>query len=241
MGWKNYKYRFLPWLLFNMRNRLTTLQKKTQNDLSLSPVQLNASLTKILSKLHPELNFEANSSILSSQFGYELCVSGSKEGKGCGVFLSSGSVHPGQIVGLYPGSIYHPGDPILIPSLFNPYILQLSDGVMIDGRSHGLSGSIFKSIAYRDRYPDMTWLRHPTRPSNPLSLGQLISNGGSKGFNVTYAECCWDLRGSHRLNQLIPNAPYDPNHELVIRVVPIVAIRDISCGEELLSSYFSIV
>ena len=48
-----------------------------------------------------------------------VTISSATEG-GAGVFLE-GSVGAGQIVGIYPGLIYEPGDPSFFPSLKNDY------------------------------------------------------------------------------------------------------------------------
>ena len=65
-------------------------------------------------------------------------------GAGRGVFVTDGVVHKGQIVALYPGTLYYPGERMLIQSIRNPFILRCSDGVMVDGRDTGLSRSIYK-------------------------------------------------------------------------------------------------
>ena len=65
-------------------------------------------------------------------------------GAGRGVFVTDGVVCRGQIVALYPGTLYYPGERVLIQSIRHPFILCCSDGVMVDGRNTGLSRSIYK-------------------------------------------------------------------------------------------------
>ncbi|XP_040581093.1 SET domain-containing protein 9 [Lepeophtheirus salmonis] len=242
MTWNNYKYRFLPWLIFNIKEQLAPLNKNIQKYETLSPSHLKNSVIDVLKKLNPHLDYKQNNDLLAKHFGFRLKVADSDQRHGVGVYVSSGSVSPGQVVALYPGTVYHPGDPVFLQSLFNPYILRCKDGIMIDGKSYGLSGSFFKSISHRDRYPDATWLRkNRATPCNPLNIGQLINNGGDKRANVTYTECNWDLNVNFRLNYLIPNVFYNHIHSNIIRIVPIVAVKEISVGEELLSTYFTLI
>ena len=82
---------------------------------------------------------------LLSEWGYSIGRHHSNiPGAGRGVFVTDGVVRSGQIVALYPGTLYHPGERLLIQSIRNPFILRCSDGVMVDGRDTGLSRSIYK-------------------------------------------------------------------------------------------------
>ena len=47
---------------------------------------------------------------------------------GNGVFVVEGHVPAGEIVALYPGTIYEPYSPKLLQSFNNPYILTCVDG-----------------------------------------------------------------------------------------------------------------
>ena len=57
--------------------------------------------------------------------------------------------------------------PYRLQSISNPYIFRCSDGTLIDGKFHGISGSIFNSIQGRDRINgidpmcDKSWLLLP--------------------------------------------------------------------------------
>ena len=95
-------------------------------------------------------------------------------------------------------------------------------------------------------YPtcDFSWL--DSAPSNPLAIGQYVNNE-TKAFpaNVVYHEL--DIPSSFPLKLLkyIPNASYsfrgyasEINH---VRTVTLAALRDIEQGEELFSSYFTVV
>ncbi|KAF9112008.1 SET domain-containing protein 9 [Mortierella sp. AM989] len=105
---------------------------------------------------------------MHQQLGFYLEVAPSRiPNAGLGVFLrgnKSGIVKPGSIVAMYPGTLYRPGEAIFFNSINNRYILKCNDGVYVDGKAKGLSGSIFRSINGRDNYPgitptaDTTWM-----------------------------------------------------------------------------------
>jgi len=63
-----------------------------------------------------------------------------------GLFLE-GRISAGEVISLYPGVVYHPGDPLFFPSIRNSFVLRRSDGVSIDGKGWGLSKFMFNSLA----------------------------------------------------------------------------------------------
>ncbi|RUS20540.1 hypothetical protein BC937DRAFT_94989 [Endogone sp. FLAS-F59071] len=67
---------------------------------------------------------------------YLLCFTLCIRFPGYGVFLH-GKARAGDIVCMYPGTIYLPGEPILLVSLRNSYILRCYDGIFVDGKSGG--------------------------------------------------------------------------------------------------------
>ncbi len=92
-------------------------------------------------------------------------------------------------------------------------------------------------------------------PANPLNVGQVVNNASDCGAsNVFYHEL--DLSGGDDaefgpgFRCQLPNVPYEsaavqaavnsPSRR-VLRIVPLIATRDIAEGEELYSSYLSIV
>ena len=91
---------------------------------------------------------------------------------------------------------------------------------------------------------DMSWLT--PSPYNLLAIGQYVNNG-TREFpaNVAYQEL--DIPSSFPLQYLhfIPNVNYSfktyKSEELHVRVVVLVALRDIVQSEELFSSYFTVV
>ena len=56
---------------------------------------------------------------------------------GNGVFLN-GQCQAGQIVCLYPGTVYLPFEPLFFASIANSYVLKCFDGLFVDGKSTGM-------------------------------------------------------------------------------------------------------
>ena len=90
----------------------------------------------------------------------------------------------------------------------------------------------------------MSWLT--SSMENLLAIGQYVNNG-TREFpaNVTYQEL--DIPSSFPLQYLkyIPNVNYSfktyKSEVFHVRIVILIALRDIMQGEELFSSYFTIV
>lgn len=79
--------------------------------------------------------------------GFSLVVKPSQShGAGFGVFVSSGRIRAGEMIALYPGTIYEPFHPILIQSVRNPYILRCSDGKWLV--THRVSSFKFNDWAF---------------------------------------------------------------------------------------------
>ncbi|XP_041474686.1 uncharacterized protein LOC121423420 [Lytechinus variegatus] len=172
------------------------------------------------------------------------------DGGGVGVYVTKGVVPKGAVVAMYPGTIYYPAEPILFQSIANPFVFRCLDGIHIDGNDKKLSKMIYRSCARRDRLgpymlSDLSWLT--SCPLNPMAVGQYVNNQ-HKGFpaNVCYQEFDVPLDFPIKLRKYIPNAffstlPDIGNAGRSVRTVALVSIREIQCGEELLSSYFTLV
>jgi len=157
--WNQYKYRFVPWLIFNVGPK-TARQKPPE---TFSSSKIISELTDNLSNFeqHKLLRdnlatysdlFVKNSERLGETAGFRLERRESGiEAAGRGVFVSWGGVRAGSVVCLYPGTIYQPYQPILLQSIRNQFIFRCVDGVFIDGRDSGISKSIFRSCAGRDQ------------------------------------------------------------------------------------------
>ena len=121
----------------------------------------------------------------------------------------------------------------------------------VDGNKHGISRFVYDSVHGRDRLSDgarpicdVSWIvTDGARPVNPLNVGQIVNNAPSeKDINVSYHELNLDLKSiDPYLRIFLPNVHYKSSNQEYLRLVPLVAVRDIEAGEELFSSYFSIV
>ncbi|CAI4229019.1 unnamed protein product [Auanema sp. JU1783] len=181
-------------------------------------------------------------STLFNNLGFSLCrQSSSVCDGGKGVFVHAGKIAKGQVAAFYPGTIYEPGDSILLQSLGNHFILRCMDGMTVDGNDRRLSKMVHRSANLRDLSPaisDQTWLLD--RPLNYLTIGQYVNNAPQVHLhNVQYVDL--DIRGwSYVYRKWFPYSVYNasPKHT-ALRIVLLVAIRDIHEGEELMSAYIS--
>lgn len=193
------------------------------------------------------LNSQTTGALLG--FTVEKGPSGLPAG-GTGVFVTNGHVPRGSVVAFYPGTVYYPHEAILFQSVGNSFIFRCIDGVLIDGNDRGLSKMIFNSCSQRDRQGpfnicDASWLTDSLQ--NPLAIGQYVNNQ-SKEFpaNVAYQEFSVPLDFPFHLRQFLPNVFYTPHSaeditHRALRLVVLVSVRDIRVGEELFSSYFTVV
>ncbi|XP_077137519.1 SET domain-containing protein 9-like isoform X2 [Ranitomeya variabilis] len=167
------------------------------------------------------------------------------EAAGTGVFVSKGFVPKGAVVSMYPGAVYQSFEPIFFQSIGNPFIFRCLDGILIDGSDKGISKSVYRSCSRRDQLGplkmcDITWLT--SAPLNPLAVGQYVNNCSNEhAANISYQE--FDVPESFpvELRQYIPNIRYSHDVEGPLRCVVLIALRDIRCGEELFSNYFTLV
>ena len=232
---KSYKRKLLPWIFVNF------IKHANANE----PV-MDAS--HLIQTVYSQLNNftdcpKTNLDYIWKTHGFSAGIRESDVHKR-GVFITRGNVTPGCIVGYYPGTVYRPGDSIFIQSISNSYIFQCADGTFIDGKHNGISGKFYNSCSERNRLGphitcDQSWLTL-TDLVNPLACGQIVNNGGKKQSNVCYVEIDIDLRMiSLKQRKFIPNVLHsEPNAYL--RMVLLVATREIPEGQEVLSSYFSV-
>lgn len=72
---------------------------------------------------------------------------------GMGLFAGNRGHRKGDVVCLYPGTVYCPGDAgIFACSIRNNYVLRTNQGYTIDGKPHGLSRIVYRSAERRDSY-----------------------------------------------------------------------------------------
>jgi len=124
-----------------------------------------------------------------------------------------------SVIAIYPGVVYHPGDPSFLPSLRNDYIIKRTDGSCVDGKYWGLSKIMYRSLEGRHQigaWPicDNTWLnvRHPSDWRNsmksPLAMGQMINNHSENPPHVMYYEFEIPADFPRHLWYLLPNLNY---------------------------------
>ena len=234
--WNSYKYRFMPWILVKL--------PKVNPDRKLLNSDNNTS-SKLLDKLIKLLS--TNKFDSGTSFILNIKQSNISEA-GLGVFITHGSVKKGDIVALYPGTVYMPYDSKIFQSLNNSFMFQCHDHVCIDGKSTGISKSIYKSCGHRDtlgsyKFCDFSWLNPKSSISFHLNVGQFVNNQ-NKVFqqNVEYQE----LDVPHKVLPLklrcnFPNVNYNNIGKTFTRTVVLIATKDIFKGEELFSNYFTVV
>ncbi|GMT20618.1 hypothetical protein PFISCL1PPCAC_11915, partial [Pristionchus fissidentatus] len=249
--------RFTPLLLGRI---LRTDPRKIPKTILVDFADVSSELKRVLETLDDE--FKASSSlvphrvadlrgkvttVLSNAIGFELQRKRSTVCDGDGVFVSKGRITARSLCSLYPGTLYGPGDPILLQSLGNSFILKCRDGQMVDGNDRRISRSIFKSCAYRDfghLVCDLTWLDRD--PINFLNMGQYVNDARDVKGNVQYVDldvAYWRLS----TRRWLPYSTYRPadggiagvHDGIPLRVVALVATRNVEEGEELLSDYLS--
>ncbi|XP_076800428.1 SET domain-containing protein 9-like [Clavelina lepadiformis] len=241
--WSSYKYRFLPWIAFGINpGKHISIVK----DEIIEREEVLGQLTSIFSYFkHVESSKQNSNAILEEVAGFQItCRQSEIPGAGNGVFVSSGSVKKGQVVAIYPGTVYLPSDFIFFQSLANQFIFRCKDHHYIDGKRSGLSKSIFKSCAGRDKVGyhntcDCSWLTGSL--SCPLNVGQYVNNKTSIHLpNIQYQEFDFMSDFPLEFRKFVPNI----NHGGLgatnyLRTVVLVATTDISTGQELIGEYFT--
>lgn len=128
--WKSYRFRFTPWQAFNF-NRLAVPMEKQVQSLEICDELLVQELQRLLRHFRSpdyvwmfrhsaerqrefQLCSDENRGAIFREWGFELGLRASGiKNAGLGVFVVRGSVTKGQIVALYPGTVYRPSQPIL--------------------------------------------------------------------------------------------------------------------------------
>ena len=79
---------------------------------------------------------------------------------------------------------------------------------------------------------------------NPLNLGQIVNNcNGEFPANVAYHEFNVSNKNfDFKLRPFLPNVNYSGNDEMLsTKIVPLIATRNIDSGQELFSTYFTVL
>ncbi|KAL5016575.1 hypothetical protein ScPMuIL_006164 [Solemya velum] len=261
--WKKYRYRFVPWIALHLKDRTVRSIPKGGKDKLVSDGEIKRTLIEFFTSLEghtagtrrQDVIYMDNLQAMWKTLGFKVeRQTSSLSSGGTGVFVTDGHVPKHTVVSMYPGAVYLPGDPLLIQSLGNPFIFRCIDGVLLDGNDKKLSKFVFRSCSGRDRvgpYPvcDNSWLT--PYPLNPLAVGQYVNNRSHDiSANVAYQEFDIPEDFPFHLRQYIPNVFYRPSvHDeymdtlgkRLVRVVVLVSVRPIQTGEELFSSYFTVI
>ncbi|GAB5364480.1 hypothetical protein AAMO2058_000974100 [Amorphochlora amoebiformis] len=176
----------------------------------------STSMPEISNSIHRQALtlFSASESIKEQKFIIERKKS-SLSGAGVGVFMTKGSATPGTLLGFYPGDVYREKAVLTGTSL--EYTAVWKDGVM-DG--HPSLETVIKASS-----------------ACSYSLGNLI-NHPSESFlpNSVFYPFEFPRSMFERYGHLIPSRSRDAN-EWPVPGQAVVAIRDISQGEELFVDY----
>ncbi|CDS11686.1 hypothetical protein LRAMOSA03949 [Lichtheimia ramosa] len=133
---RNYLYRLYP--LQSIKLLAKTIRSPPTPTAPLpNAVDSVNQITRLLSVIHTTPLHAHPSETLERKLGFSVYKSASTiTGAGQGVFLR-GQCHAGQVVCLYPGTVYMPFEPLLFVSIANSYILKCLDGIFVDGKNTG--------------------------------------------------------------------------------------------------------
>ncbi|RDD41470.1 SET domain-containing protein 9 [Trichoplax sp. H2] len=270
--WQNYKYRFVPYLIWKLKDRtikyipkensstegLQVKENEICNTLKELFYRLDTAVKKIDIRKYRRnydseslaMDSQAASMIMMNVCGFTIARKETKD-KGIGVYVSDGYIPPGKVVALYPGTIYQSHDSMLFQSIRNSFMFRCVDGTIIDGKDHGISKAVYMSCTKRDILGhhilnDITWLT--SNPVNPMAIGQYINNQSKNSpANVIYHEINFPEDLPLTLYRFIPNVYFrnltyeEEMGTRKIRMVILISTHPIMKGEELRSSYFTVI
>lgn len=165
-------------------------------------------------------------------------------GAGLGLFADE-TFEKNEIVTLYPGTVYSPGDTgVFLTSFRNNYILRRNDGYTVDGKPFGLSGMIYRDIVGRDALnANVSWIEDHGKS---FGLGHRVNTTKEEEFtNLVYVEIKIPrdlLEKNHRtMYPKLVNAVYS-NENLTTspyftRSIALVTLQPVLIGDEFFVSY----
>lgn len=164
---------------------------------------------------------------------------------GNGVFAEGKTIERGSVVAIYPGTVYMPWEPILLPSICNQYVFRLSDGTFLDGKGTGISRRLFFSSRSLGHLGDLECADHRwlldghASTTTAFAVGQMVNNARTEEeANVMYHELqLTDKNFPIDMRQHLPCVLYRPFKPWSMRVVLLIATKAISHGNELFSIY----
>jgi hypothetical protein len=226
-------------------DKVQSLCRSVENQID--KTNLHQQFLQLFSRLLNSSSAKSSRTILQEEFHFSL-NKGVSQTHAQGVFLDSGQItDAGQLVAIYPGTIYRRHfDPLLLPSIRNTFLLSRKDDLIVDGRDRGLSRSIYLSCHARYPLYDKTWLlKDIFKHKNPLTLGHYINHFPVNGLpNVTYYEFDFSFNENQDdLYRFVPNVRYsdiDDNDEKGMPSAVLISLRPIKQGEELFSCYLNV-
>ncbi|CAF1539768.1 unnamed protein product [Adineta steineri] len=225
-------------------NKVQSLCRSIENQIDEN--KLHEEFLELFHRLLNSPKEKSPRTILQEQFHFSL-NKGLSQTHSQGIFLDYGRIKAaGQLVAIYPGTIYHRHfDPLLLASIRNTFLLARKDNLIIDGRDQGLSSSIYRSCHARYPIYDITWLSKDIyQHKNPLTLGHYINHFPANGLpNVTYYEFDFNFNESQQdLYGFVPNVRYaDLDNEKGMPSAVLISLRPIEQGEELFSCYYNVI
>ncbi|KAH3762505.1 hypothetical protein Pelo_5672 [Pelomyxa schiedti] len=175
-----------------------------------------------------------STSPLSGDFTLEVRQSG-VPGAGNGLFVASGAVRGGDVITLYPGTVYGPKEQSFMYALVftdNDYLVTRYDSVVIDGKMKegSASATALKNFQTRDNA-----MRKPRcRNMESVALGNYI-NHSKTAKNATF----WDVDipiDDPNTSPYIPNVLFTASNRPVPSVA-VVALQTIPTGSEIFVDY----
>ncbi|KAH0627955.1 hypothetical protein JD844_008555 [Phrynosoma platyrhinos] len=151
--WESYKYRFVPWIAFNLRHKRRTLRfvPEESKDKIVSDEDVLRTLLKTfralfindLSRQMFLLNFfpEIKSKYPELQTAHSTISKAIDDNQQSQIFFSPEEVFLSQT-----GTVYEKYEPIFFQSIGNPFIFRCIDGVLIDGNDKGISKAIYRPL-----------------------------------------------------------------------------------------------
>ncbi|XP_074645274.1 SET domain-containing protein 9-like isoform X3 [Tubulanus polymorphus] len=213
--WASYKYRFVPWLALNLKDRQIRNVPKGSCDKVITDEAAQQCMYKLFTAFEtaksryssndPAIQYQTNMRVMKESLGF--CIERAEsvvKGGGTGVRVTDGTIPAFTVTSLYP-----------------------------DGNNKGLSKTVYKSCSNRDRIgpymiSDTSWLTK--YPLNPMAVGQYVNNHTrAYAANVAYQELDIDESFYFKLWKYLPNVCYGVNLDQPrqLRVVVLVSLRDI--------------
>nr|XP_008100985.1 PREDICTED: SET domain-containing protein 9 isoform X2 [Anolis carolinensis] len=253
--WESYKYRFVPWIAFNLRHKRRTLRfvpeeskdkivpdedvlktlLKTFRALFINDLRRQMFLLNFLPKLkskYPELETACStiSKVVDDNQQSQIIFNPEE------VLFNT----LGFSITRSCSSLVSAGTGVFVTKGLVP------KGTVVS-MYPGMETIVFsnRSCSKRDQFgplkmSDAFWLTNSMQ--NPLAVGQYVNNCSTeKSANVCYQEFDVPEYFPIEFKQYLPNIKYSHEVQRPLRCVVLVALQSIGPGEELFSNYYTII